>query len=137
MAWAPSARVVNSSTWLLPRLAGGWDRFAQPNGFPQISMGDAIENAGASVAINDLLATVHGHMNMSALVLFAGGWPKGQAVSFRCGVGLELTCPVMLTRIYATELVRTRIIIHLACLPVSLACLWSIAGTFVSRVPLL
>jgi hypothetical protein len=47
-------------------------------------MGDAIENVGASVAINDLLATVHGHMNiMSALVLFAGGWPKGQAVSFR------------------------------------------------------
>ena len=96
MAWAPSARVVNSSTWLLPRLAGGWGRFAQPNGFPQISMGDAIENAGASVAINDLLATVHGHMNMSALVLFAGGWPKGQAVSFRCGrwTRADLSCSV-------------------------------------------
>ena len=38
-------------------------------------MGDAIENVGAFVAINDSLATVHGHMNMSALVpLFAGGW---------------------------------------------------------------
>ena len=83
MAWAPSARVVNSTAWLLPKFRGGWGHVAQPNGFPSISMGDALENTGASVAINDLLASVHGHGNASALVLFPGGWPVGEAVSFR------------------------------------------------------
>ena len=34
------------------------------------------------MAINDLLASVHGHGQNSTLRIFPGGWPAGQTVSF-------------------------------------------------------
>jgi len=34
------------------------------------------------VAINDLLVSMHGHGNVSALRFFPGGWTTGQPVSF-------------------------------------------------------
>jgi len=36
----------------------------------------------STVAINDLLASIHGHGENASLVLFPGGWPAGEAVSF-------------------------------------------------------
>ena len=41
-----------------------------------------MEQAGATVAINDLLVSVHGHGENASMVLFPGGWPAGEAVSF-------------------------------------------------------
>jgi hypothetical protein len=41
-----------------------------------------MEQSGATVAINDLLVSVHGHDENASMVLFPGGWPAGEAVSF-------------------------------------------------------
>ena len=42
-----------------------------------------MEQAGATVAINDLLVSVHGHGTNASMVLFPGGWPAGEPVSFQ------------------------------------------------------
>ena len=57
-----------------------WSRYIDNR--PTGGSGCNIENSGATVAINDLLASVHGHGANSTLRLFPGGWPVGQAVSF-------------------------------------------------------
>ena len=55
---------------------------------PTGGSGCNVENSGATVAINDLLASVHGHGQNSTLHLFPGGslaWPlqEGQQVTFQ------------------------------------------------------
>ena len=50
---------------------------------PTGGSGCNVENSGATVAVNDLLASVHGHGAAASLRLFPGGWPAGQRVSFR------------------------------------------------------
>ena len=90
MAWPPAARVVNSTgtAALLHHFDTALQHTMMPNFIPFINnrptggSGCNIENSGATVAINDLLASVHGHGKNSTLRMFSGGWPAGQAVSF-------------------------------------------------------
>ena len=89
MAWPPAARVVNSTATLLENFDTALAHTMMPNFIPFIDnrptggSGCNIENSGATVAVNDLLASVHGHGTNASLRLFAGGWPAGEAVSFR------------------------------------------------------
>ena len=89
MAWPASARVVQSTAQLLSHFDTALNHTIMPNFIPFIDnrptggSGCNIENAGATVAVNDLLASVHGHGSNAALRLFAGGWPAGQQVSFQ------------------------------------------------------
>ena len=112
MSWPPSARVVNSSTMLLGKFEQALQDTMMPNFIPfivnrptggsgcNIEVGNfyrnlitrgasdrlfvsSVQNSGATVAINDLLASVHGHGPNATLRIFPGGWPVGQAVSFQ------------------------------------------------------
>ena len=82
MAWVPSARVVSSTTFLLGKFEQAWSASGRPNFVPVIGGGCSLENAGATAAVSDLLASVHGHEEGAALLLFPGGWPEGEHVSF-------------------------------------------------------
>lgn len=83
MAWPPSSRVVNSSTWLLDKFERSGLSGLLPNFLPSIGGTCAMEQSGATVAINDLLVSVHGHGENASMVLFPGGWPAGEAISFQ------------------------------------------------------
>lgn len=88
MAWPSSARVVKSTAALLPRFERALTDTMMPNFIPFIlnrptgGSGCNIENSGATVAINDLLASVHGHGANASLRILPGGWPQGEHVSF-------------------------------------------------------
>lgn len=88
MAWPPSARVVQSASTLLGHFDTSLNHTMMPNFIPFIynrptgGSGCNIENSGATVAVNDLLASVHGHGDRAVLRLFPGGWPAGQTVNF-------------------------------------------------------
>ena len=82
MAWPPSSRVVNSSTWLLEKFSKLGLAGMLPNFLPNIGGTCSMEQSGATVAINDLLVSVHGHDDNASMVLFPGGWPAGQSVRF-------------------------------------------------------
>jgi len=58
-----------------------------------------MEQAGATVAINDLLVSVHGHGENASMVLFPGGWPAGEAVSFE-RIRVKGTHYIYITHIY-------------------------------------
>merc|ERR1711937_541931 len=49
---------------------------------PNDGYGCNMEQSGATVAINDLLASVHGHGPNTTLRILPGGWPAGEPVSF-------------------------------------------------------
>ena len=67
MAWPASARVVHSTAELLQHFDLALSHTMMNNFIPFINnrpsggSGCNIENSGATVAINDLLASVHGH----------------------------------------------------------------------------
>eukprot|EP01052_Picozoa_sp_SAG31_P002809 SAG31_NODE_102_length_25175_cov_10.778553_1_plen_135_part_00 len=82
MAWVPLAWVVSSAAFLLSKFEMAWSASGRPNYVLVIGGGCSLENVGATAAINYLLASVHGHEDKAALVLFPGGWPKGEQVSF-------------------------------------------------------
>ena len=89
MAWPPSARVVQSTERLLTKFTKALNDTMMPNFIPYIEnrptggSGCNIENAGATVAVNDLLASVHGHGANASLRILPGGWPVGQPISFQ------------------------------------------------------
>ena len=89
MAWPSSARVVKSTSQLLGHFDTALNHTIMNNFIPFIEnrptggSGCNIENSGATVAVNDLLASVHGHGTHATLRLFPGGWPVDQVVSFR------------------------------------------------------
>jgi hypothetical protein len=84
-----TARQVNSTPGLLRHFDTALNHTMMNNFIPFIDnrptggSGCNIENSGATVAVNDLLASVHGHGAHATLRLFPGGWPADQAVSFR------------------------------------------------------
>lgn len=88
MAWPASARVVQSTSKLLGHFDRALNHTMMPNFIPFIDnrptggSGCNIENSGATVAVNDLLASVHGHGDQAVLRLFPGGWPMGQKIAF-------------------------------------------------------
>lgn len=88
MAWPASARVVQSTSKLLGHFDTALNHTMMPNFIPFIynrptgGSGCNVENSGATVAVNDLLASVHGHGDQAVLRLFPGGWPVGQKITF-------------------------------------------------------
>merc|ERR1712186_307912 len=49
---------------------------------PGSGSGCTTEQAGATVAINELLVAIHGHDDAAVLHVLPGGWPQGEIVSF-------------------------------------------------------
>ena len=91
LAWPPASRVVTASgtPQLLERFETAVNLTMMPNFVPFIwnrpgsGSGCTTEQAGATKAINDLLASVHGHAENSSIRLFPGGWLSGERVSFQ------------------------------------------------------
>ena len=85
MAWPPATRVVRNASLLLAEFTAAVRLTRQSNGFPNIvnhptaGSGCPLENAGATLAVNELLL-------MSAnftLRFFPNGWPTGQPAAFQ------------------------------------------------------
>lgn len=87
MAWPPASRIVNDTSALLGRFTKALQDTMMPNFVPFIynrptgGSGCNMENSGTTVAVNDLLASVHGHAP-PVLRLWPGGWLANQSVSF-------------------------------------------------------
>ena len=88
LAWPPASRVVGNVTYLLTQFQQAANATMMNNLLPNIvnhpnsGSGCNMENSGATVAINDLLVSRHGHGATRAIRYLPNGWPQGQPVSF-------------------------------------------------------
>ena len=84
MAWPPASRVSNDAAATLASFDRALNSTLQPNLWPWIhnrptgGWGCPVEQAGATLAINDLLVQSH----EGFLRLFPAGWPAGSPASF-------------------------------------------------------
>eukprot|EP00039_Didymoeca_costata_P021658 m.345095 g.345095 ORF g.345095 m.345095 type:complete len:1118 (+) comp25741_c0_seq1:555-3908(+) len=85
MAWPPATRTIRNATILLSNFTMAIREVMQNNFFPSISnhpdagSGCPFENAGATIAINEMFVTSHNF----TLRFFYNGWPEGQSCSCR------------------------------------------------------
>ena len=90
LAWPPASRVVQAggAEGLLSRFEQALNLTMMPNFVPFLwnrpgsGSGCTTEQAGATVAINDLVATTHGHGPNASIRVLPGGWPEGEPVAF-------------------------------------------------------
>lgn len=84
MAWPPAARVSNNASVTLDNFVAALNATLQPNLWPWIEnrptggWGCPTEQAGATLAVNDLLMQSH----EGFVRLFPAGWPEGESASF-------------------------------------------------------
>ena len=89
LAWPSAARVVTNASYVLERFQMAANSTMMNNFLPYIvnhpnsGYGCNMENSGATVAVNDLLVSVHGQDAASTAWFLAGGWPAGEPVAFR------------------------------------------------------